>query len=116
MSTSRRFRLGRLQFYVEPRNIWVGVYIAPDAIYFCPLPLVVIKVERSLRDWSDFRLIAPPRVGRWHVVGTSPHAGESPTLVGRYRTRWTACFIASRLSRVSQEFDQFMVVRSKGSD
>lgn len=107
MST-RRLRLGRVELYIEPRDIWVGAYIAPDAVYICPLPLVVIKVERRFRDWSRFRLIPPPQVGRWHIVGEND--AES-LLVGRYRSRLVARLIASRLPRLSYEFDRFVVVR-----
>lgn len=42
-----RFTFGRVQLYIEPRDIWVGVYVAPDAVYVCPLPLVVIKLRRT---------------------------------------------------------------------
>ncbi|GAA0853280.1 hypothetical protein ACFQVD_26810 [Streptosporangium amethystogenes subsp. fukuiense] len=43
----RRLRIGRLSIYVEPRDIWVGVYVAPAAIYVCPLPLLVVKWDRK---------------------------------------------------------------------
>jgi hypothetical protein len=43
----RRLRLGRLSIYVEPRDIWVGLYIAPAAVYVRPLPLIVFKWERA---------------------------------------------------------------------
>lgn len=46
MST-RRFRWRRLSVYVEPRDVWVGVYVAPTAVYVCPLPLLVIKWDRG---------------------------------------------------------------------
>lgn len=45
-----RLRVGRFQLYIEPRDIWVGVYVAPDAIYACPLPLVVIRWDRHQHD------------------------------------------------------------------
>jgi hypothetical protein len=41
-----RLRFGRLSVYVEPRDVWVGVYIAPTAVYVCPLPLIVLKWNR----------------------------------------------------------------------
>lgn len=44
--SDRRIRLGRLSVYVEPRDIWVGVYVAPAAVYVCPLPLLVVKWDR----------------------------------------------------------------------
>lgn len=44
----KRLHLGRrVQVYIEPRDIWVGVYVAPDAVYVCPLPLLVVKVRRG---------------------------------------------------------------------
>lgn len=43
----KRLLLGRLSVYVEPRDIWVGLYVAPAAVYVCPLPLLVIKWRRS---------------------------------------------------------------------
>mgnify|MGYP003396383010 CR=1 FL=1 len=35
-----------VRLYIEPRDIWVGVYVAPDAVYVCLLPCVVIKIRR----------------------------------------------------------------------
>lgn len=45
--TKHRIRIGRMSVYVEPRDIWVGVYIAPNAVYVCPVPLLVIKWDRK---------------------------------------------------------------------
>lgn len=42
----RRLRLGRLAVYIEPRDVWIGVYVAPVAIYVCPLPLLVLRWTR----------------------------------------------------------------------
>lgn len=42
----RRLTAGRLQVYVEPRDLWVGVYLAPAAVYVCPLPTLVIRWAR----------------------------------------------------------------------
>lgn len=33
--------------YIEPRDIWVGAYVAPRWVYVCLLPLLVIKVKRE---------------------------------------------------------------------
>lgn len=44
--TDRRIRLGRAEFYIEPRDVWIGVYVAPAAIYICLLPTLVIRVAR----------------------------------------------------------------------
>jgi hypothetical protein len=36
----------RLAIYLEPRDAWVGLYIAPHAIYACPLPFLVLRWTR----------------------------------------------------------------------
>jgi hypothetical protein len=36
----------RLRIYLEPRDIWVGVYVGKSALYVCPLPCVVIRWQR----------------------------------------------------------------------
>ena len=52
----------RLRIYLEPRDIWVGVYVAPQAVYICPLPFVVFRWHRKgpqpivLRDATDAEL------------------------------------------------------------
>lgn len=43
---SRRLSLGRLQLYAEPRDAWIGAYIAAEAIYICLLPFLVIRWRR----------------------------------------------------------------------
>lgn len=44
--TVRLFR-GRLQVYIDTRDVWVGVYVADDYIYVLPLvPTVVVRWER----------------------------------------------------------------------
>jgi hypothetical protein len=43
---ARRVRLGRLALYVEPRDAWIGAYVAPDAVYVCPLPFCVARWAR----------------------------------------------------------------------
>ncbi len=43
---------GRLSFYAEPRDIWVGVYVAESYIYILPLPMLVIRWERQC-SWED---------------------------------------------------------------
>lgn len=44
--SSHRLRLGRLSVYIEPRDLWTGIYIAPSAVYVCPLPTLVLRVAR----------------------------------------------------------------------
>jgi hypothetical protein len=51
--SDRRARYGRVQFYIEPRDAWVGVYVAPDAVYVCLLPFVVVKVHRDMTAVSS---------------------------------------------------------------
>jgi len=42
-----RLRIGsRLQLYAERRDVWAGFYVAPDAIYVCLLPMLVIRWQR----------------------------------------------------------------------
>jgi hypothetical protein len=36
----------RLRIYIEPRDLWVGAYVAPHAVYVCPLPTLVIRWSR----------------------------------------------------------------------
>lgn len=42
----KRLAFGRLALYLEPRDAWVGVYVAPAAVYVCPLPFVVVRWVR----------------------------------------------------------------------
>lgn len=44
---SRRARFGRLAVYLEPRDLWVGAYVAVDAVYVCPLPMLVFRWDRA---------------------------------------------------------------------
>lgn len=41
-----RLCFGRLALYIEPRDAWVGVYVAPNSVYVCPLPFVVVRWSR----------------------------------------------------------------------
>lgn len=40
-------RVSRLRVYIEPRDVWIGVYVAPHAIYVCPLPMLVFRWART---------------------------------------------------------------------
>ena len=42
-----RLTAGRLQVYIEPRDMWVGAYVAPAAVYVCPLPMLVFRWSRK---------------------------------------------------------------------
>ncbi len=44
---ARRLTIGRLQVYIEPRDAWIGVYVAPQAVYVLPVPFVVLRWSRS---------------------------------------------------------------------
>jgi hypothetical protein len=37
----------RLRIYFYWRDLWLGLYVAPDAIYVCPLPTIVIRWQRK---------------------------------------------------------------------
>lgn len=37
----------RLSVYIEPRDWWVGVYVAPGAVFVCPLPTLVFRWQRA---------------------------------------------------------------------
>lgn len=50
---SRRLRFGRLAVYLEPRDVWIGVYVAPGAVYVCPLPLLVLRWTRTATTRED---------------------------------------------------------------
>lgn len=44
--SDRRLKLGRLAVYIEPRDAWIGVFVAPNAVYVLLLPFVVLRWER----------------------------------------------------------------------
>jgi hypothetical protein len=37
----------RVEIYAEPRDIWVGVFVSPAAVYVCPVPMLVIRWQRG---------------------------------------------------------------------
>lgn len=39
-------RLGRLSLVLEPRDLWLGVYVAPGAVYVCLVPCLPLRWER----------------------------------------------------------------------
>jgi hypothetical protein len=41
--------VSRIRIYLEPRDCWVGVYVAPKAVYVCPLPFLVIRWDRRAK-------------------------------------------------------------------
>lgn len=34
------------QIYLDPRDWWIGAYVAPAAVYVCLLPCIVVKIHR----------------------------------------------------------------------
>jgi hypothetical protein len=40
----------RLSVYLEPRDLWIGAYVAPHAVYVCPLPCLVFRWIRRPRQ------------------------------------------------------------------
>lgn len=43
----KRLTAGRFAAYFEPRDMWLGVYVAPRAVYVCLLPCLVIRWSRA---------------------------------------------------------------------
>lgn len=56
---------GRLKIYIEPVDIWIGVYIGEDYVYVCPLPCLVFRWARALAS----RNLGPTH---GHAVWTNP--------------------------------------------
>lgn len=44
--STRLLKLGRLSLVFEPRDIWIGLYIGPDAIYICLIPCLPLRWAR----------------------------------------------------------------------
>ena len=44
--TTARWHRGRLWLIFEPRDIWLGVFVAPKAVYVCLVPCLPVKWER----------------------------------------------------------------------
>lgn len=45
--STRLFRWGRLSLLIEPRDIWLGVFIAPHAVYICVIPCLPFRWARK---------------------------------------------------------------------
>ncbi len=41
-------QVGPLRVFIEPRDAWVGWYRADYAHFICPLPCVVLRIERKI--------------------------------------------------------------------
>jgi len=66
----------RLRIYFYWRDLWVGLYVAPDAIYVCPLPMLVIRWQRmvctcGIGDW---------RAPAWGDDNWPEHLGDCPMI------------------------------------
>jgi hypothetical protein len=44
--STRLVKLGRLSLVFEPRDIWVGLYAGPDAVYLTLIPCLPLRWER----------------------------------------------------------------------
>ena len=60
--------MSRLRVYIEPRDAWVGVYVAPRAVYVCPLPFLVIRWQRR---GAEIAQTVPAHAG---IPGSGPQA------------------------------------------
>jgi hypothetical protein len=60
LTLNRRLRVGRLSVYIEPRDAWIGVYVARDAIYLLLVPLLVFRWQRQT---VRAQRLAPPGAG-----------------------------------------------------
>lgn len=50
MISDHRLTSGRLSIYIEPRDLWIGLYRDPPrALYFVLLPTLVFKWTRAGR-------------------------------------------------------------------
>jgi hypothetical protein len=41
----KRLRMGRFSVYLEPRDVWVGVYFGPGTVYICIVPMLVFRID-----------------------------------------------------------------------
>lgn len=44
---TRLIKAGRLSLVFEPRDIWLGLYIGPDAIYLTLIPCLPLRWARG---------------------------------------------------------------------
>ena len=47
--TTALLHRGRFWLIFEPRDVWLGVFIAPKAVYVCVVPCLPVKWERRPR-------------------------------------------------------------------
>jgi len=63
--SDRRIRLGRLQLYIEPRDLWVGAFVDPEVLYVCPLPCLVARWTRTAAHPARSTVAQPEREKPW---------------------------------------------------
>lgn len=44
-------RTGRMTLAFEPRDVWIGVYVAERAVYVCLIPTIVVCWRR--KSWPQ---------------------------------------------------------------
>lgn len=54
-------KIGPVDVYIEPRDLWVGYYRGDDHHYVCPLPTVVLRWRRKPRLFFALHTSAPAR-------------------------------------------------------
>lgn len=64
--SDRRLRIGRLATYIEWRDLWVGVFVAADAVYVCPLPTLVLRWTRRVQPTINLGRRRLPPMAIWH--------------------------------------------------
>ena len=47
--STRLLRCGRFSVVLEPRDLWIGLYVGPDAIYLTLIPCLPIRWARKER-------------------------------------------------------------------
>lgn len=56
-----------MKIYLDHRDAWIGVYVEAMHVYFCPLPCVVFRFERSRRS-AQKRAIRRPAIAESRLV------------------------------------------------
>jgi hypothetical protein len=57
-------RLGRLSLVFEPRDWWIGLYVAPGAVYACLVPCLPLRWERRTPEPLAPLKVTPEDFGR----------------------------------------------------
>lgn len=39
----------KIKIYIDVADWWIGCYVGPNHLYFCPLPTLVVRVDRRPR-------------------------------------------------------------------